>query len=397
MTPAPTPADTAGSSAIAPTFALPTPGESMSFTPELVAELEQMAEREAAARLVKHRRAVLEDAERLRVRAEAKALIDAEKGAALVMPTGVALDAFLERDLGRQEFAVDRVWPSGGNVLCAAQRKAGKTTLSHNLIRSLVDGSPFLDEFSVPKRRRVALLDFELSEPLLQKWMGRQGIQNMKDVQLYSLKGQEKTFNILDDRIRAWWAKELAGNDVLILDPLRPILAALGLNEWNETGPLLQAFDQLKKEAGISEGLIHQHHGHHAERAAGDSRLEGWADALWNLTRDDPKDPRSFRFFDAYGRDVDVDKGLLSMYGEQGHLAFAADATLIAEAKSASVIDQVIEVLRARGATSKVDLLKAGIRGLSEKNFTSTMSTAESTGFVAVTTGDYNRKTYSLP
>src|SRR5690606_21317360 len=105
--------------------------------------------------------------------------------------------------------------------------------------------------FPVNEKRRVMLLDFELSEATLQRWLREQGIKNVGAVSVLSLRGKARQFDILDDANRARIAEMIRGHDVLILDPLRPLADALGLNEHTEMGRLLEAFDTLKVEAEI--------------------------------------------------------------------------------------------------------------------------------------------------
>lgn len=329
--------------------------------------------------------AVAREAQRIRVQELARARVRAETAERIDMPTALTLTALLASDIADEPQLIDGLWPAGGNVLCAAQRKAGKTTTVHNLARSLVDAEPFLDHFAVSGSRRVALLDFELAPSLLRGWLRDQGIRNPAALLVVPMRGRGSSFDIRDDRTRTRWATLLRdhGAEVLILDPLRPIIDSLGIDEWNGVGPLLQAFDALKEEAGVQEGLIIQHHGHSAERAAGDSRLVGWPDGVWDLTRDDPNDPRSFRYFSAYGRDVDVDKGLVSMY--DGHrLAFAPDA---ADAKRDRLAEELAAFVTANPGAKSSDIEAAGIRGVSKNTVAAILKRAEAAGLVRVEAG----------
>lgn len=335
---------------------------------------------------------------RLRRVEQAKSYLAIERARAVDVAPAVGLSDFLETPDLTTPFIVDRVWPVDGNIAFSAQKKAGKSRIIQNLTRSLADGDPFLDVFAVLGQRRVALLDFELPEPMLRAWLRGQKIQRHDNVALVeSLKGRAGSFAVTDDAVRSRWATKLrdCGTEVLILDPLRPVLRALKLDEWREIGVFLDAFDALKAEAGIREGLIAHHHGHHAQRAAGDSSFEGWGDAIWNLTRDDPNDPRSFRFFDAYGRDVDVDQGLVSLYDEH-RLVFAASPTSVAEAKATVLRDRLVDWLSQHGQPAKkAEIVTAGIRGVSDKSFTTVVDEAISAGLVAVTVGEHNAKWYS--
>lgn len=332
-----------------------------------------------------------EEVQRLRIRDEAAKRYAASKAEATEVPEGASFSDFLKMDFGPDEFIIDGLMPRGGNIVFSAQRKAGKSTVVHNLIRSLVDGDPFLGYFGVTEPRRVALIDTELAPGLLKSWLQDHGIKNPDRLGVWNMKGRASAFNILDDAIRAKWVEVLRGYDVLILDPLRPVLDSLGVNEWNETGPFLQAFDALKREAGISEGMIVQHHGHHAQRAAGDSRLQGWPEAMWELTRDDVEDVRSPRWFSAYGRDVDADPGLLTM-GD--HRALSYSDTPKGVSLDGVHADALVTFLEANPGAKKDAILAAKIKGINSKTFTRIKDLAEQAGRIRFETNEYNAKLY---
>ena len=161
---------------------------------------------------------------------------------------------------------------------------------------------------------QVVLIDTEMSENMLRHWVRDQNIDNTAAVvDLCVLRGKVSAFNLLSDRCRTEWVTRLRGLacDYLILDCLRPVLDALGLDESHDAGTFLAAFDALLVEAGVGDGLIVHHMGHVGERARGDSRLQDWPDAVWRLVRE-TDDPGSPRYFTAHGRDVHVAEGRLS-------------------------------------------------------------------------------------
>jgi hypothetical protein len=222
-------------------------------------------------------------------------------------------------------YRVDRLWPTGGNVILAAQRKAGKTTLAGNLIRCLADGDPFLAQagpvtlvgregFDVtPFDGAVALLDLELDRRMLRRWLRDQAIGKTDRVLAESLRGRVHLFDVLDDDRRQQWAEYLAqaAVRVLILDPLGALLDSYGRDENSnsDVGPVLAALDALKAAAGIDELLIVHHFGHGPERSRGASKLRGWPDVEWFLYREkatngEEPPPDAARFFAAEGRDV---------------------------------------------------------------------------------------------
>lgn len=250
----------------------------------------------------------------LRELEEAKRRLRLEQRADQPRPHLVQLDEFLARPLTDPSYRVNEIWPTGGRVVLSAQFKAGKTTLVGNILRALADGDPFLDRFEVRPGARVALIDDELDDRTLQAWLTDQGIVNQAAISLVAIRGQLETFDIRDREVRADWADDLADHnaDIVVLDCLRPVLDALGLNEDKEAGRFLIHFDALLKQSGAGEALVLHHMGHSSERSRGDSRILDWPDATWKLVRDkDEEDPTlddvaGSRYFSAFGRDVNV-------------------------------------------------------------------------------------------
>lgn len=269
-------------------------------------------------------RMVRAEVNQLRVREEARQLHEAEKAATSLatIPTPTSLTEFLAVPDTDAEYAVDKLLPVGGRAILAAQYKAGKTTFVANLLRALADGGQFLGQFGCGQPRRVALIDDELDERLLRRWLREQGIANTDQVDVYPLKGRVSSFNLLDDRIRDTWADRLTGADFVILDCLRPVLDGAGLDENHDVGQFLNAFDALNAQAGVDEQVVVHHMGHGAQRSRGDSRILDWPDATWKITRQDVDDPASPRFFSAFGRDVNITEGLLSFDEKSKRLAF---------------------------------------------------------------------------
>ncbi len=259
------------------------------------------------------------------------------------LPAIVRLDEFLDQPDRDVDYRIDGLWPADGRVLMAAQYKAGKTTAIGNLLRSWVDLEPFLGRYHVsPPDGGIVLLDDELHPDTLRKWLREQSIAATDQVHLASLRGRTASFNILDDDTRAIWAKLLAatGAKAVMLDCLRPVIDALGLSEDKDTGKVLEAFDALLAEAGISEAVIAHHMGHAGERSRGDSRLRDWPDAEWRIVRDGDS-PDSPRYFSAYGRDVDQPEQLVNLDGR--HLVVAGGSRR--EAALAEALDAVLGAL----------------------------------------------------
>jgi hypothetical protein len=131
-------------------------------------------------------------------------------------------------------------------VIVAAPFKGSKTTLVGNVTRSLVDGDLFLGHAAVtPVTGAVALLDFEMAESQLDAWLRAQGIRHDDRVVVIPLRGAAASFDVLDIERRTQWARTLrdAHVEYLILDCLRPVLDALGLDEQRDAGRFLVGFD----------------------------------------------------------------------------------------------------------------------------------------------------------
>ncbi|MCH9734509.1 MAG: bifunctional DNA primase/polymerase [Actinomycetia bacterium] len=262
----------------------------------------------------------------LEVRAEAQRRINAKNHEPLARSV-TNLTEFLAQPPNPTPMRIDNLMPAGGRVVFSAPYKAGKTTAVGNLIRSLVDGDPFLGTFPVNKSaRRLVLIDNELSSDMVRDWLLKQGIRNTDAVaDVICLRGEISSFDILHDQRRSEWAACLRdiGCDYVILDCLRPVLDAHGLDENHDAGKFFTAFDELLSEAGThGDAMIVHHMGHTGERSRGDSRIQDWPDAIWKLVRENPDDDFSPRYFSATGRDVKVEQGLLRYNPANRHLTY---------------------------------------------------------------------------
>lgn len=289
---------------------------------------------------------VARELRRLQAREQARELHSAAKASAAQLPTLTNLGDFLAEPDDPTTYRVAGLWPTGGRVVLSAPHKAGKSTLVGNLSRCLVDGDDFLGRYEVTEARRVVLLDDELDPRMLRRWLREQRIGNAGRLELVSLRGRLSAFDILNPAGRTRWAEHLGAADVLILDCLRPVLDAFGLSEDKDAGRFLEAFDELLVEAGILEALVVHHTGHTGERSRGDSRIQDWPDAVWQLTRDRADADgtgQAARYFAAYGRDVDQPAALLGFTSEDRQLRIAGGSPGATAARRA--LGEVLQLL----------------------------------------------------
>lgn len=284
------------------------------------------------------RLAVAADDEYVRIlaREEAKKRRAAELAGDITVPALVPLPDFLAEVDETPLWRFEGLWPRQGNVVLAAQYKAGKTTTVGNVLRCLADGDRFLGVFEVEPVTdgSIVLCDFEMPRVKLRDWLRRQDIRNTDRIHLVPMRGHASTFDLLDDTTRAQWVEKLRAVEcrVWVVDCLGPILSALGFseNENKEVGRFLDALTATAAAAGVDEVLLVHHMGHAAERSRGASRLRDWPDAEWRLLRkkddDNPlgdAEPAAKRFFSAFGRDVDVREGQLVYDDARKRLVYA--------------------------------------------------------------------------
>lgn len=184
--------------------------------------------------------------------------------------------------------------------LVIGQAKAGKSTFVHNLLGSLTSGTSFLGNYPVRRAVRVAYVDLELGERLAYDWLAPLPGVRHENVEYYDRVGQGLKLDTRAHGLRRRWAQELAdlGVDVLIIDPVSPVISALGLSEdSSEVRGLLDSFDELANMAGMAGVIVCHHAGHsNPTRGRGSSAFQDWHTARMSLQLDgDRVDlPRTF-------------------------------------------------------------------------------------------------------
>lgn len=329
-------------------------------------------------------------------RREARRLVDAQERVGAALPEILTLRERLARPREPVTYRIDGWQPAGTRVVLVAQFKAGKTTLVGNLARVLVDGGLFLGrDLVTPVEGAVGLLDFEMGAAQFDTWLADQKIVNDDRIVVVPLRGAASAFDILNPERRAEWAELLAARGVsyLVLDCLRPVLDALGLDEHKDAGRFLVAFDALLKEAGVPEATVVHHMGHAFERARGDSRIRDWPDVEWRLVRQD-EDPAAPRYITAYGRDVDQPEAQLHFDPATRHLALVGGNR--ADAKARGALGAVLELLAATPDLSKNEIETQLAGAYSRAAVRKALADGVSSGQIATKPGPKNATLHAL-
>lgn len=209
-----------------------------------------------------------------------------------------------------EEWLVEGLLGQAGKALFTAPAKAGKTTTMGSLVYALTRGEHFLGQFPIEKPLSVTIIDTEMTPRKHVEWLRSAGVDPER-VSAFYLRGKAHSVDLRTEASQVRWAKVLRniGTDVLIIDPLSPILAGLGLDE-NTAGDVqayLAGVDAVITQAELAGAIVVHHHGHSGERGRGSSAFLGWPDAIWTLVKDD----NDVRYFAALGRDIEVPESAL--------------------------------------------------------------------------------------
>ncbi|MHA3021140.1 AAA family ATPase [Mycobacterium sp. BMJ-28] len=273
------------------------------------------------------------EVERLERRSEAARMEAARTAAEVDIPERVDLTTF-EPDTVQ--------WVVGGLIARAAvlglfaERKAGKSHLVRELIRSALDGERFLGKFPVhlADDAEVVLFDTEMPLNTLHGQYHRSGVKNLHRLNLRALRGAERSLDARVDAVRTRWRQQIKPGSLIIVDCLYSLFGALGVSEnSDEVVGVLAGLRTLATECEAAGLVIVHHLGKDVDKGArGHSSIEGFPDAIARIELDGPLSSTTPRTFTAFGRDVSVDAGVLIL-GDDDHLTLGGNP--LAERRSA--------------------------------------------------------------
>ncbi len=272
--------------------------------------------------------------------------------------------AWLSRGQPPVSWTVRDLWVEGSNLSLVAPYKTGKTTLLLDLLRHLLEGSPFLG-FPCVAVPRVAYINAEMLAPQFASWMD--GIPHLDRVSLLNTRGSN-----LDLRLPghfSWMEQALRGGGyhTLVVDTLAGVYRG-DINDNEGIDAFTKALDALKTSCGISNLILTHHmgrkqHEEGAEHGRGATRLDDWVDTRLVLTRG--KD--GSRWLDAEGRDV-LEPEILIEYDEvtrlltRGHGSRSSVAQMSVAARGAQLVTSVVLFVRQNPGCSVTEV-RAGLRG----------------------------------
>lgn len=263
---------------------------------------------------------------------QAKKLLEAEKTTSGYKALDIqGLDRLLSVPDEPVQWRIKGLMQIGHNATMAARYKVGKTTMVTNMLKVLVDGGYFLDEFYVQQvTRPVVVFNHELSDRQFTAWLRKAGIVNTHMIIPVNLRGKGL---YLQDEEAADWAIEILKKydaEVWIIDPLQAALRGT-VNDDMVASEWISAADRVKAESGVSELFLVTHTGHLSkadengvstnERSAGSARWSGWPDVLWTYTMDG----EGIRYLSAEGRDISISERAMKFDEKTGKLTSQGD------------------------------------------------------------------------
>jgi AAA domain len=161
-----------------------------------------------------------------------------------VMPAVLSM-ATLLRGVAPTEYLIDRLLPVGGSMLVGAQRKAGKTTLLHNLALAVARGARFLDRGTRPGR--VLFISLDESRAMTHDRAERLGAT------------ADDHIDFICDRhaLSDWptWLRDLCTKrhyNVLLIDTLAKLLGIAEVNSYGEWNAKLLALHALADDLHLA-------------------------------------------------------------------------------------------------------------------------------------------------
>lgn len=328
-------------------------------------------------------------AQSMRVREEIAYRRAIEEAATLVSLTDKSVRDEITEDYVEPTWRIEGLHIASSFTTITASKKTGKSTLMLNLMRSLVDGRPFLGQRVEPVTGKIGYWNLELDRNVWLQWVKDIGIQAADQIVALHLRGQR--FPIyhpeLYKRIIEWLKRNEI--EVLIVDPgaklLRgwPVLGGGGVENNNDVVAVVcQRLREMVEDGGVTDLFVPLHTGHNGgenQYSRGATVWEDDPDHLWNLwSKEVVKGDEPIRHFKAFGRNVDFDTVMLE-YDKQTH-AYKAQRNL-EQIQERGWTRAIVLALTKNGPLGAAALRKV-TKGISTDNFTQAVEAAVASGVV---------------
>lgn len=284
---------------------------------------------------------------------------------------GWSLTDELELPEVAEEYRVDLLFPTDSNLLLIAPFKAGKSTMMRNLVRSLVDGVPFLGHYEVRQvEGKVCYLNYEETSQAWLRSMRSLPIGHSTHIAPVHRRGLGP-IPFWDDIRLEEFSGWLRANEAEVLIVDTAVAAWRGYvdneNDNMQVSNFARLLDDLKSASGVRELVLVHHSGREAGRGRGASSLEGWMDVGVYIDVDN-KGARSVR---AVGRNVHIESREIVLNRDSGELLIGSVA------KSRKAKAERMRSLR----SELLDLLKRHPEGLPRSTIAAELKAARKTVF----------------
>lgn len=253
----------------------------------------------------------------------------------------VSLAELLATAIPKSKWLVDGLLMKAGKIFFAAQAKAGKTTLTLALLKSLADGIPFLGKFKVEvPEGRIGYMNLELTDGQMQEWVARQNIESVDKVHFWNLRGKPNPFRSSVSRNHLIQEIQELGVNTLIIDTFAKIFPGEANNN-SEVNRFLIMLDDVLDRAGVEQLVMLVHAGNDASKIRGATALTDHPDGIWYLINDDQKN----RYFSAIGRDIETPEGQILFDKTTSQLSFTGTGKR--ETRDLSSRERVLDFIKA--------------------------------------------------
>lgn len=230
----------------------------------------------------------------------------------------ISLISLLATPIPKSKWVVEDLLMKAGKIFFAAKAKAGKTTVTLALLKSLADGISFLGKFKVEVPEGcIGYMNLELTEGQMQEWVARQGIRNVHKVHFWNLRGKPNPFRSQTFRNHLIQEMQELGIKTLIIDTFAKIFSGEANNN-SEVNRFLIMLDDVLDRAGVEQLVMLVHAGNDASKIRGATALTEHPDGIWYLINDDQKN----RYFSAIGRDIEIAEGQITYDKTTAELTF---------------------------------------------------------------------------